>query len=251
MLKLGKTPGRAGAVKLKLKDYLDTSALPTPPAQFGHEQTFAAKAWGMLGNDEYGDCVWAGAAHETMLWNKEAAATVAFDSKHVLSDYSKVTGFNPDDTNSDQGTDMQKAASYRRKTGVIDAHGKRHKVAAYLAITPGDIKEHLAALYLFGTVGIGIEFPGSAMDQFNQGKIWDVVNGASIEGGHYIPLVAMRDYLVCVTWGQLQELTPTFFMTYNDESLVYLSEEMLEAGKSPEGFNAAQLKADLAKLPKS
>jgi hypothetical protein len=40
---------------------------------------FAVAHWGMLGNDHYGDCVWAGAAHETMLWNKEAARNVLKD----------------------------------------------------------------------------------------------------------------------------------------------------------------------------
>jgi hypothetical protein len=245
-MKLGKTPARADSVSFKLARYINTSVLPTPPATFGHEQAVAATAWGMLGNDNYGDCVWAGAAHETMLWNAERDQTVAFDPTHVLSDYSKVTGFTPDDPSTDKGTDMQVAASYRRKTGVVDDAGKRHKVAAYLAITPGDLQEHLIAAYLFGALGLGIEFPGSAMDQFNDGKPWDVVHGAKIEGGHYIPLVAKRENLEIITWGKLQEMTPAFFEKYNDESVAYVSREMLTANKSPEGFDLAQLKADLA-----
>ena len=54
-------------------------------------------------------------AHETMLWNKEAARTVTLNNESVLKDYSAVTGFNPNDPNTDQGTDMQVAA--RRNTG--------------------------------------------------------------------------------------------------------------------------------------
>ena len=84
---------------------------------------------------------------------------------------------------------MQAAASYRRKTGVIDTKGKRHKIVAYLALTKGNLDQHVSAAYLFGAVGVGIQFPASAMDQFNAGKPWDVVSGAKIEGGHYIPLV--------------------------------------------------------------
>jgi hypothetical protein len=133
-LKLGKKPARPGAVKFKLANYLEKLKLPTPPKVFGHEGLIGAN-WEMLGNDQYGDCVWAGAAHETMLWNKEAARTVTFNNQSVLKDYSAVTGFNPNDPNTDQGTDMQVAASYRRKTGVRDAAGKRHKVIAYLALT--------------------------------------------------------------------------------------------------------------------
>jgi hypothetical protein len=247
--KLGKKAARPGAVKLKLKDYVDIAgALPEVPNIFGHEDLIPARGWGMLGNDTYGDCVWAGAAHEHMLWNKAAGRDITFDDTHVLKDYSKVTGFNPDDPDTDQGTDMEVAAKYRRKTGIGDSGGKRHKVIAYLDITPGDLAEHLVAAYLFGAVGIGIEFPGSAMDQFNNDKPWDVVPRSSIEGGHYIPFVARRGAkdLVVLTWGQKQLMTPRFLSKYNDESVVYLTRELFnEKGMSPEGFNLEQLKVDL------
>ncbi|UFZ05461.1 hypothetical protein LQG66_03855 [Bradyrhizobium ontarionense] len=248
-LPLGKTAARAGAMSFKLSDYIDKKALPKPPKQFGHEGLVPA-SWGMLGNDRYGDCVWAGAAHETMMWNAEAGRKVAFTDAGVLSDYSAVTGFNPRKPSTDNGTDMQVAASYRRKTGIVDAGGKRHPVAAYLAIEPGNINEHMTAVYLFGAVGIGISFPASAMDQFNAGKPWDVVSRTSIEGCHYIPLVARREQLDVVTWGRLQAMTPRFFQKYNDESVAYVSLEALTKNKSPEGFDAAQLQADLAALGK-
>jgi hypothetical protein len=103
-LKLGKKPARPGAVKFKLVNFLVQTKLPTPPKVFGHQDLIAGN-WQMLGNDHYGDCVWAGAAHETILWNKEADRTVAFNNQSVL------TGFNPKDPNTDQGTDMQVAAS--------------------------------------------------------------------------------------------------------------------------------------------
>jgi hypothetical protein len=246
-LALGKTPARAGAMTFKLSSYLDKAALPKPPKTFGHEALIPA-TWGMLGNDAYGDCVWAGAAHETMLWNAEAGRKVAFTDKCVLSDYSAVTGFNPKKPSTDQGTDMVVAASYRRKTGVVDAAGKRHTVAAYLSIKPGDLNEHAIAMWLFGAVGIGIAFPTSAMDQFNAGKPWDVVSRSKIEGGHYIPLVARRADLECVTWGKIQRMTAAFFAKFNDESVAYVSLEALTNNKSPEGFDAAQLQADLAAL---
>lgn len=246
-LPLGKTRARAGAMTFRLRDYLNKAALPKPPKTFGHE-TLIPSTWGMLGNDQYGDCVWAGAAHETMMWNAEAGRKVAFNDRCVLSDYSAVTGFNPKKPSTDQGTDMVVAASYRRKTGIVDAAGKRHTVAAYLSITPGDLNEHLLAAWLFGAIGIGIEFPSSAMDQFNAGKPWDVVSRSKIEGGHYIPLVAQRTNMEVVTWGKIQQMTTAFFKKYNDESVAYVSLEALKNNKSPEGFNAAQLEADLNAL---
>ncbi len=245
--KLGKTPARPGAVKMKLSTYLAKPQLPVPPANFGHYDIIPN--YGMLGNDNYGDCVWAGAGHETMMWCEEVGSPVSFTDKGVLSDYSKVTGFKPNDPSTDNGTDMQLAASYRRKTGVVDAAGKRHKVVAYLALVKGNLDQQMSAAYLFGAVGIGIKFPKSAMDQFNAGKPWDVVAGAKLDGGHYIPLVGRANgNLLVITWGKIQEMTPAFFKKYNDESIVYLTKEDLKANVTPEGFNISQLQTDLAAL---
>jgi hypothetical protein len=55
-------------------------------------------------------------------------------------------------------------------------------------------------------------------------------------------------YLYVVTWGKLQKMSWGFFRKYCDEAVVYLSSEMLVAGKSLEGFNATQLQADLGQL---
>jgi len=248
MLKLGKTPARPGAVKFKLSDYVTIKKLPKLPINFGHDDLIG-KDWGMFGNDQFGDCVLAGAAHETLMWNKEAGKAVSFTDKAVLSDYSAITGFDPSDPATDNGTDMQQAASYRRKTGVVDAQGTRHQVAAYLALEPGNLLQHYYAIYLFGAVGIGIEFPASAMDQFNAGQPWAYKSKSKIEGGHYIPLVAKRKtHLYCVTWGKLQPMTTTFFRKYNDESIAYVSLEALQNNKSLEGFDSEQLFADLQLL---
>ena len=245
-LRLGKTPARLGAVTFKLTDYLTT--LPTPPANFGHEGLVSS--WGMLGNDAVGDCVLAGGAHETEMWCDEGGTSAPFTAASVLSDYSAITGYDPSDPSTDKGTDMQAAASYRRKTGLLDANGNRHKVGAYLSITPGNVHEHLTALYLFGAVGVGLTLPESAMTQFGKGLYWSYNSRSPVAGGHYVPLVAKRGtHLVCVTWGRLQSMTQRFFSACNDESIVYLSPEMLNGqGKSPEGFNLAQLNADLAAL---
>lgn len=177
ILKLGKKPA-SNQVKFKLSNFIDPSVFPKVPAVFGHENSVVD--WQVLANDSVGDCVIAGGAHETMLWNASCGKKVLFDDKAVLSDYSAITGYNPADPNTDQGTDMKAAASYRRTTGLIDASGNRHKIAAYLAITPGDIKEHYIAMYLFGAIGIGILFPDYAMDQFSQGKAWSVRDRKSV-----------------------------------------------------------------------
>lgn len=247
MLKLGKKPAVKNSVSFRLRDYLSIATIPTPPTKIDHEH--AVINWQMLGNDQYGDCVWAGAGHETMMWSKDGGKPVNVTATDALADYSAVTGFNPNDPNTDQGTDMSVAASYRRKTGVVDASNQRHKVAAYLSITPGNREELKQAVYLFENVGIGIQFPASAMDQFNKHEAWTVVKGSSIEGGHYIPALGYDSkYVYVITWGAVQKMSWAFFSKYCDEAITYLSPDMLANGKSVEGFNSAQLTTDLAAL---
>src|SRR5258708_19194275 len=110
-LKLGKNQATRTRKLVKFTDFLDTSALPPlPTGDFGHDSLVRASDWGMLGNDQYGNCVWAGADHEHMLWLAEAGVanpTKLFNADTALADYSAATGFNPNSPWTDQGTHME------------------------------------------------------------------------------------------------------------------------------------------------
>jgi hypothetical protein len=256
--KLGKKPATYDKRDLQFAHYRTAAALPPHPKQFGHEKLVGANAWQMLGNGPdntvspgfkgAGDCVFAGGDHESMLWTLEGGTAATFTGANAIADYSAVTGYKPSNPKSDQGTDVRVALKYRQNTGLVDTKGKRHRIGAYLALEPGNVDHLVEALYLFGVVGIGIQFPASAMDQFDAGKPWSVVAGAQIDGGHYVPLVAKRANFDCVTWGRLQQMTAQFYTKYCDEAWAILSPEMLNSGKSPEGFDLAQLQNDLAAL---
>ena len=97
-------------------------------------------------------------------------------------------------------------------------------------------------------VGMGMSFPESPKDQFQAGKPWSVVPGPEPTEGHYVPIVAYRTHLECVTWGRIQRMTTSVFKKYCDEAWTILSPEMLRADKSPEGFDLAQLQADINSL---
>lgn len=251
-LRLGKLPATHDPRDLVLGTYLaDTVVLPQIPASVGHYQLLPKSGWGMLGNDEYGDCAWAGPAHETMLWTKLGGHAATFTTADVLADYAAGTGFDPNAgppgaNPTDQGSNVRDVANYRRKTGIVDAHGHRHKIGAYVAVHPDNFAHCRAAVYLFGALGIGFQVPQSAMTQFENHQPWDVVPGSPVEGGHYVPVLGIDPvYLYVVTWGRIQVMTRRFFATYCDEAYAYLSVEQLTNGKSPEGFNLAQLTADL------
>lgn len=244
-MKFGKQPARHDERTLLFSTYRSAHPLAiTVPQNYGHYEV--VQNLGMLGNDSVGDCVFAGGAHETMLWTGEVGKQALFDDQSVLSDYSAVTGYDPSDPNTDQGTDVLTALNYRRKTGLIDARGVRHKIGAYVALEPGNWDQLLEAMFIFSAVGVGINFPSSAMKQFDAGKPWSVVPNSHFEGGHYIPAVGRsHNYWDLFTWGKVQRATRAFYEKCCDEAYAILSEEMLDNGFSPEGFDLAQMTADL------
>lgn len=245
---LGKRPAYLDKRDFKLKDYMYRTKFPSPPKEFGHEQMI--DKWGMLGNDIAGNCVFAGAAHEQMIWAAEGGKQVEFTTQTVLSDYAAVTGYNPDLPYTDKGTYVRDALKYRRRVGMLGADGQRHKIDAYVALDPGNVDELLIATYLFGTVGIGITLTEGAMKQYAQGKVWSrICNTGQDLGGHYVNVVAKRGRIYCVTWGGLQALTAPFYRRYNDEAWCMLSLDMFnQEGKTLEGFDVDRLYKDLAAL---
>jgi hypothetical protein len=254
-LKLGKAPATADQRDLMFHKYVDKTKLPAPPAEFGNESLFAPKGWGMLGNDEWGDCVWAGAGHETMLLSKLGGAAADFTAQDVLSAYESVTGFRPsagppEHNPTDKGTQPRLAYGYRRATGIVDVTGKTHKIGAYLKLERGNLEHVYQAVYLFEVVGIGFKFPEYAMRQFNEGEPWDVISGEEPDprDGHYVPCIGKRENIEVVTWGAVQQMTVPFFEAYCDEAWTYISEEDLVNGVAKTGFDLEQLKADLRAL---
>jgi hypothetical protein len=247
---LGKLPAKEDPRTLRLSKY--AVALPTPTKIFGFGGLY--DDWGMLSNSKTGDCVFAGAAHETMLWNKlRGGVDVPMSDKTTLEDYSQVTGYDPKNPSTDNGTYMIDALKYRKATGVRDANEGRHKIAAFLQLDTGNFAQAIQAAYVFGVVGMGFEVPATIWDQFDNGEYWDVTDpNAEIIGGHYVPIVGSRNSAAratVITWGRRQQLTKRFYETYSDEAYVMLSEEQIRAdGKGIHGLDLEQLNADLAAL---
>lgn len=254
-LRLGKPPAKEDQRDLLFARYVEPAEIPVPPAEFGNEALFPPRGWGMLGNDEWGDCVWAGAGHETMLLGKLGAKIVDFTAQDVLTGYEAVTGFTPSAgppgaNPTDKGTEPRLAYGYRRSTGLMDTAGGTHKIGAYLKLETGNLDHVYQAIYLFDVVGIGFKFPEYAMEQFHAGEPWDVIAGREPdpEEGHYVPCIGKRANLEVVTWGALQQMTTAFYEAYCDEAWTYIDEEPFINGLSKEGFDLEQLKADLRAL---
>lgn len=246
-LKLGKLAPRAP--RLRLRPYI--THLTPPPASAGTYDSMTIDAM-MLGNDAVGDCAVAGPYHESIHWNwLNGRQHISANTELALQAYSDITGYTPDDPSTDTGCVVADVVDYRRKTGLLMTDGKRHKLAAGLGLDRGDTIDAKQSINLFDAVGIGFQVPDYAMEQFNAGQPWDLIGTpeeAMITGGHYVAGIAYDpQYVYVITWGAVQRMSWGFYKAFADEAWAYVAEDLLnDAGKSPDGFDLAKLKADLA-----
>lgn len=221
--------------------------LPAPPASSDWLSTVPGDAWGMLGNDEVGDCTCAGLAHKRIGdCYVNQGETLAVTTEETLALYSAITGYDPDDPRTDQGALCQDVLGYWRKQGFLG-----EKPLAFAKVDLSSQREVEQAVAAFGQIYTGFEVPDSAMQQFQDGKPWDVVKGASIEGGHCVTLGQYdHDGLTAVTWGATQRLTWRFFREYFDEAWVIVGSDMIDpkTGLDHLGVSLDALKAEFTNL---
>lgn len=203
----------------------------------------------MLANDRFSDCVEAAAGHSIHIWTANAQSSPTVVTEHdVLTAYSAITGFNPNDPATDQGTNELDALNYWRKTGIAG-----HKIQAYAQINPKSKSQVKYAIDLFGVAYIGVALPLTAQTQ----PYWHVTRGQGANakpnswGGHGIACTGYtKSRVQFITWGQVMEMTWGFFVTYVDEAYALLSmpDWFTASGATPNGFNLPQLQADLQQI---
>lgn len=220
--RLGKLPAQPARPHLSLSAVLH-ERLAAPPASTDWQSN--SITWPMYANDQIGDCTCAGVGHMVNQLTFYGTGTEVLPAESsVLGMYSAITGYNPADPNSDTGAYCQDVLAYWRKTGL-----EGHKIVAYASLDVSNLTEIKQAIALFGTVYVGLNFPNTAMDQFNAGQPWDVVPGARIEGGHCVIVGAYGSgKLDLVTWGEETQMTEAFWKKYVDEAWVVLDADGLK-----------------------
>jgi hypothetical protein len=260
---LGKLPATYSPLDLRFADFrpkgLKVPTAPKPSGGYGLD--FGASDWGMLGNgpcddgtinpawaafEGGGDCAWAGPGHEEKELAKNAGRPIPkFTCLNILNQYSAYSGYNLQTGANDNGSSVRDVLNWRQGKGLLDVNNTPHKIGPFVSLEPGNVQDLWEALWLFDNVGIGVNFPNSAMNQTNAGQMWSVVPGATIEGGHYVPLVGhpSNNVWTCITWGARQTMTPNWLVTYCDEAWAYIDPQRYSAvtGKSPQGFTNADL----------
>lgn len=238
---------------LRMVDIFDVDAiLPKVPKLFGHSSKLPSNI-GILGNDQVGNCVFAGGCHHVMYWNVAARKPIPlFTTADAIEDYSAFTGYVPGNPLTDQGTDMSTFPNYFKSPGLRDSEATRHTIVdATVSIQPGLWTHLMVAMYLFDGAGIGLNLPQSAEDQFDAGEPWTYVSDSPIIGGHYIAGFDdnSKGQGVAGTWGGLTAFDESFYSNYSDETNAYISLELLDAkGLSPELYDRAALEKYIAQV---
>lgn len=249
--KLGKTAPVIDPRTLKLAKYLP-KVMPPPPVSASFVQK--VQDWGMMLNDELGNCVAAEAGHSIQQWTRYAGTEIVVPDSAILKTYEDVGGYIPGDDSTDNGMDMLTFLKYWRKKGVGG-----HKIDGFVSVDPNRVDEMQAAIAIFGNLNIGLQLPATV-----QGKsVWSVPRHGPFGnaspgtwGGHCVPVMAYRPnprgtgtlYTV-LSWGAKLTATGNFLKEYMDECYaVYSHDWLMRSGQAPSGFNEAQLLEDLSQL---
>lgn len=231
---------------LKLSRVL-TSELAAPPASADWLSAVPGDAWGMLGNDQVGDCTVAALAHKRI--------GDAFVNQGVSLDISTADclkyyghfGYRPGNPSTDQGAVCQDVLSYWHRRGF-----RGEKCGPYARVNVEDHTELKQAISLFGQIYVGVTITQAAEDQFNGDEVWDVTRRSPVLGGHCITLGAYdKDGLDAVTWGTVHRLTWRWWDVYGDEAWVVLNPRDFvdrQTGRDRAGLDVATLRGDYTLL---
>lgn len=204
--------------------------------------------WGMLGNDQYGDCYWASAAHEVMAEAHLAGRSPSFDTESVLASYADYLGVSPTQLEQhDQGTDAREGARFRREHGVFDVGRKGHHIGAYaFENDPAKLPALISALE---GCTVCVELTAACEQEFNVAEQedrdfeWDAAClRSNVVGGHAISGVFYDERGIgVVSWGREGIIAPEYLDRFMQTTVVYFSGSTLKGGHTPQGLDRAKL----------
>lgn len=242
--KLGALPPVRPPVFADLADY---ATLATPPATIPVPKV---TAWGMDGNDQYGNCGMCGSSHLIAAWDAiTGSADPIPDEAQTIEQYKAITGCVTAGDANDTGLVLSDVLKLWSNVGLFGDN----KIAAYAPVNHKAIVDIHQAIAEYGGCYVGVNLPQSAEDQFNAGMPWTLVGDAPV-GGHCVVFIAYDagssrgpGWLYAVTWGKVVRVDWTWFAHYATEAWAIVPQEFVESGKGPL-LNLAQLQADIATL---
>lgn len=214
--KLGKAAAKEDDRNLRFAAIL-RAAPPKLPPSYDFDTTHPGIPTPMFANNQYGDCVMAGRAHQTLRFEDiEQGSVMMITDKDVLKEYLKETG------GADSGLVVLDSLSEWRHSGwKVGKH--IFKIQAFAQVNQKNKDEVRQAIYADVGLGFGVQLPKAAQKQIQTGQPWDVTSGPDSKpgswGGHYVYVCGYTPAgPVCVTWGRKQQMTWAWVNKYCDEA---------------------------------
>jgi hypothetical protein len=250
-VKLGKKPFETDHRDIKLAKYLDKGRILDSgiiPAAF---DWFSMSGFDydsdVLGNDVYGNCVFAGIAHKLrrigLMTGDSSLARINADD--VIRTYLTLTG------GVDEGFVIREALKIIRRDGLFGI-----RIDGFAMVNMSDPDERRIASWLgCGTLN-GYNLPLASQGQTDdQGRqLWDVPaggwaagKGPGTWGGHCEDNHAEGNGLgTDVSWGEPTVRTEAWMQACCDEGYLMLVPQWGAGGRAPNGFAYADLLSDIA-----
>ena len=223
-----------------LGDFLSAATTWPVVAAAGWENAVPPAAWDMLGNDTVGNCAEAGILHLIQGQSANTGTPLSATTAQALALYSAVTGYNPSDPNTDQGTVLSDLLNYIQTNGIemTDATGKTVtvEVVGSASLDISSVAQMRYAAFTFGGSYLGINCPQQCESDTGN---WNFAAGLPIAGGHCIPQESEGAAGgKIVSWGMVIPASNQFLLSYLDEGYVVITKAWLNAqGKSPSGLD--------------
>lgn len=238
--KMGKKAPRKLMSTPAFGDFLPKATEWPSVAPRGWEYAVNPSDLDVLGNDKWGDCAEAGAMHLIQIETANAGSPLRGTLQQTIDLYTAVTGFDPNDPSTDQGTELLSLLQCWKNTGitVTDANGKEvvHKILGWASLDLSSVAQMRYANDVFGGTYLGINCPQSAESDTSN---WTYQAGSPIVGGHCICGVGQGSAGGhIISWGMSIPFQWNFMLNYLDEGFVVVSENWINhQGKSPSGLD--------------
>lgn len=233
----------------KFASLLPATLVP-PPASMDY--TGRVHNWPIMLNDRLGDCAIATVGHLIELYTSYTKPSpVIMTDQEIVSMYSAVGGYNPDDPSTDQGCVISEVLNYWLNQGA-QTPSYLDKIAGYARINVNDPCELKYALWWFGGVYIGVNLPKAWQTTTSWSMLPDTSgnNAPGSWGGHAIPVAAYSDAGVTViSWGTEIFMEWEAYHTYCDEAWAVISPDFInQNGVTPANFDWTYLLAAMSHI---
>lgn len=229
---------------------LASPPLSPPPDAVDYTQSMPAN-FGMMLNDQLGDCTCAAYYHARQVWSFNAQGTeVTEPDADIEQMYQEACGYNPLVPGSDNGGDEQSVLSYLLNTGAPTGAGglARDKILAFIEVDPRNKNDVKQTIFECGIAYIG--FPVPANVNYDN-SVWDYDPSAAMTGdGHAVVLAGYNQAgAIAISWGKLYTLTWAFIAKIVDEVYAIADSAWVTGkGTTPDGLSVAALESQMQAL---